>query len=327
MFTVLLSRILKFSVSAALMAWLLANADLLSLREQLAYVEWQWLVLANLFIPAGIVIAVWRWRLLLDVNQLRPAFGALVNFWVVGQFFSNFLPSSVGGDFVKATLVARHCGAGAWPHSASAVLAARIIGLFGMFLVLPIGVALNFAWVSSLNVEIPLLLAFLALLVLSVLVLSDVGNSLLRRWESLRFVGKVLGYVRVLHDSLLSYRRAPRALLSGVALSGALTLQSAFQVWLLSRMFPGIDIAWTSQIVVFTLASLVAMIPITINGYGLQEGTFTVLLVSLGLSPSQGLLVAIAYRMVSLLVAAIGGIAFALGGRPASELTGANDET
>ena len=88
------------------------------------------------------------------------------------------------------------------------------------------------------------------------------------------------------------------------------------------QMFPNTDIAWSSQIVVFTLMSLMAMIPITINGYGLQEGTFTVLLVSIGLTPSQGLLVAIAYRLGSLLVAIAGGTIFMLGDNAARELTG-----
>lgn len=321
MFKVLLLRFLKFAVSAALVAWLISSVDLVSLSEQLVFAEWQWIVYANLLIPVGVAIGIWRWQVFLGVNQLRLKLSALVNFWLVGQFFSNFLPSNVGGDFVKATLVARRCGPGSWPHAASSVLVARVIGLFGMFLVLPLGILLNFEWVSSLNVQIPLLLAFVGLLLLSVLIFSDVGNTLLRRYESARFAGKMLRYVRLLHDSILSYRASPRSLLWGLALSGALTLQSALQVWFLIQIFPDVDIAWTSQIVVFTLASLMAMIPITVNGYGLQEGTFTVLLVSLGLTPSQGLIIAIAYRLVSLLVATAGGIIFALSGKPARELT------
>ena len=82
----------------------------------------------------GVAIGVLRWQVLLGVNQLRPKVAALVNVWLIGQFFSNFLPSNVGGDFVKATLVAQRCGPGSWPHAASSVLVARVLGLFGMFL-------------------------------------------------------------------------------------------------------------------------------------------------------------------------------------------------
>jgi len=316
---VLLVRVLKFAVSGALIAWLFSSVDFLGLREQLADSDWQWLVYANLLIPVAVTLGVWRWHVFLQVNRLTPGFGALTNFWLVGQFFSNFLPSNVGGDVVKASLVARHCGPENWPHAASSVFVGRVTGLFGMFLVLPLGVALNFDWVLSLHVQIPLLLAFAGLLVLSILVFSDFGNVLLRRCESVRFVGKVVSYIRLLHDSTLSYRAAPRSLFKALALSSALTLQSALQVWMLIQLFPDTDIAWTSQIVVFTLVSLVAMVPITINGYGLQEGIFTVLLVSLGLTPSQGIFVAIAYRLGSLLAGAVGGIMFALGGKPVRE--------
>lgn len=309
-------RFLKLAVSVTLVLWLFSSVDLRSLRQQLAIVDWQWFVYANLMLILGVSIGVLRWKILLRTNNLRPAFGVLANYWLIGQFFSNFLPSNVGGDVVKAALVSRRLGAGSWPHAGSSVIVARVTGLFGMFLVLPIGVAFNVDWVYSLNVQIPLLLAFLGFLILSILVFSDVGNSLLRRYETVRFAGKIISYIRVLHDSLLGYRAAPRTLSLALLLSGALTLQSAVQVWLLIHMFPGLDISWTSQIVVFTLASLMAMIPITINGYGLQEGMFTVLLVSLGLTPSQGLLVAIGYRIGSLLAAAVGGLMFALSGKP-----------
>ena len=316
----MLVKILKFAFSGALIAWLLSSVDLLSLREELASVDWQWIVYANLLIPVGVAIGVWRWQILLNVNQLRPDFGNLVNFWLIGQFSSNFLPSNVGGDLVKATLVARRCGWKFWPHAVSSVLVARLIGLFGMFLVLPLGVGFNIDWVISLNIHIPLFLAFVGTLVLSILVFGDVGNSLLRRYESVRFAGKFVNYIRRLHDSILSYRGSPRPMLWCLVLSGANTVKSALQVWLLIQMFPETDIAWTSQLVVFTVASLMAMIPVTINGYGLQEGTFTVLFVSLGLTPAQGLLVAIAYRLISLLVATAGGIIFALSGKPAVEI-------
>jgi len=310
----LLVKFLKFAVGLGLIAWLLASVDFSMLRDQLATIDRQWLFYACLLIPVGVALAVWRWIVFLEVNRLKTGFGTLSRFWVVGQFFSNFLPSSVGGDVIKATLVARYCGPDSWPHAASSVVLGRVVGLLGMFLVLPLGIALNYEWIVSLDLLIPLILAFAGLVALSILLFSDLGNTLLLRFESARLIGKVVSYVRRLHDSILTYRSVPRALLMGLMLSAALTLQSAIQVWILIQIFPNVEISWTSQIVVFTLVSLVAMVPISVNGYGLQEGAFTVLLVSLGLTPSQGLIVAFAYRLISLIVAGAGGLVFALGG-------------
>lgn len=305
-------RILKFAVSGALLVWLLSRVNLAAFLDQLAAAEWQWFIYANLLSAVWLVLGVWRWQILLAVGELRPRFGALTYYWLVGQFFGNFLPSSVGGDVVKASMVARECGQGSWPPAASSMLVARVLGLFGMFLVLPLGLVLNYEWVSGLKVQIPLLLALAGLMVLSILVFSDIGNNLLRRFESPGRVGKIVGFIRRLHDSVLSYRRAPRSLLWGLVLSSSQTLLLALQVWLLIQMFPDADIAWSTQIVVFTLATLIAMIPVTINGYGLQEGAYAALLVSLGMTPGQGLVVAVAYRMVSLITGAIGGTMFGL---------------
>ncbi len=314
----LLFKILKFAVSGAIIFWLFYSVDLVALREQLGSIDWQWFVYANLLTIGWLVSGTWRWQILLKVNHLRIEFPTLVKFSLIGHFFSNFLPSNVGGDIAKAMLVARRCGLEFWPHAASSVFVARVLGLFGLFLVLILGVVLNIEWVFSLNVQIPLLLAFIGLLVLSIFIFSDVGNAILRRFESVRIAGVILGIVRRLHDSILSYRSTPQSLLWGFLLSGLLSLIVAVQVWMLIQMFPGNNIGWTSQIVVFVLTSLTAMIPITINGYGLQEGMITVLLVSLGMEPSQGLLVALAYRMLSLIAGSVGGILFALDGVPIS---------
>jgi uncharacterized protein (TIRG00374 family) len=319
-----MSRWLKIVVSTALIAWLVSSVDFRAIWSQFAEVDWIWFFYAALLIPVGVALGVWRWQVFLAVNNLQPGFTTLVNFWLVGQFFSNFLPSNVGGDVVKATMVARRCGQGSWPHAASSVLVARVVGLLGMFVVLPLGIMLNREWVDAINAAVPLAVTFAGLLVLVVLIFSDVGNSLLRYFESVRWTSKIATVVRRLHDSVLTYRMAPAAIVKTLAISGALTLETAIQIWLLIHMFPDVDISWSSQILVFTVSSLVAMMPFAINGYGLQEGAFTVLLVSLGLTPGQGLIIAVAYRLISLLVASAGGLVFALSGTPVQDVTEVN---
>jgi len=319
-----MSRWIKIVISVALIGWLFSSVDFGSIWNQFAEVDWLWFIIASLLIPVGVSLGVWRWQVLLSVNGLQPGFAALVKFWLVGQFFSNFLPSNVGGDVVKAVMVAGRCGEGAWPHAASSVLVARIVGLLGMFLVLPIGIILNHEWVISLNALVPLLLAFVGLLVLVVLIFGDAGDFVLRFFESIRWTRKITLIVRRLHDSILTYRATPKSIFMTLGLSGALTLEAAIQVWCLIQMFPGVEITWTSQIVVFTVSSLIAMVPITINGYGLQEGAFTVLLVSLGMTSAQGLIIAVAYRLISLMVASAGGLIFALSGTPVRDVTEVN---
>jgi uncharacterized membrane protein YbhN (UPF0104 family) len=158
------------------------------------------------------------------------------------------------------------------------------------------------------------------LLVLVVLIFGDAGDFVLKFLGSVRWTRKIAAIVRRLHDSILTYRAAPKSIYITLGFSCALTLETAIQIWLLIQMFPDVHITWTSQIVVFTMSSLVAMVPITINGYGLQEGAFTVLLISLGMTPAQGLIVAIAYRLISLLVASAGGLVFALSGASAQDV-------
>jgi uncharacterized membrane protein YbhN (UPF0104 family) len=63
--------------------------------------------LASLFLAASALITFVRWYVLVRAQMLPITLGGAVRLGLVGNFFNSFLPSSVGGDVVKAVAVAR----------------------------------------------------------------------------------------------------------------------------------------------------------------------------------------------------------------------------
>ena len=55
----------------------------------------------------------WKWQILLQPVRLDVPFLKVLAFYFTGMFFNLFLPTVVGGDAVKAVLLARETGSAA----------------------------------------------------------------------------------------------------------------------------------------------------------------------------------------------------------------------
>ena len=81
-----------------------------------------------------------RWYVLLHSAQVKISFWQTLKLVFMGLFSSNFLPSTVGGDLVRmAGAVYMRLEAGV---IAASLLVDRLVGMAGMALLLPVGLAM-----------------------------------------------------------------------------------------------------------------------------------------------------------------------------------------
>ena len=92
---------LKFLVSGLLIWLLLANVDLDAARERVFAIAPGMVALATAIFLVQLVIGAMRWRAVLDAIGAPLPFARAVGFFFIGAFFSQTLPSSVGGDAVR----------------------------------------------------------------------------------------------------------------------------------------------------------------------------------------------------------------------------------
>ena len=81
----------------------------------------------------GQVIVALRWWLLLRSQAIFIKFSAAVRLHFLGLFYNNFLPSSVGGDLVRAWYVTHHTDKGF--EAALSVFVDRVIGLVSTLII------------------------------------------------------------------------------------------------------------------------------------------------------------------------------------------------
>src|SRR5207244_2735510 len=93
---------IKFLVSGALLALLAWRTDWARLSAAFAGLRLNfWLAAVGLYVLTQVVSAV-RWQMLSRPLGFEQPLSHYVGFYFIGMFFNLFLPTSVGGDVVRA---------------------------------------------------------------------------------------------------------------------------------------------------------------------------------------------------------------------------------
>ena len=123
---------IRFAVSAGLIYLILLQtslAEIAGLVEQ-SLERWPVLLVALLLPGIGVGISALRWGVLLNGLGARPRLRSLYYAILVGTFFNQVLPSTIGGDVARGLLLQRSIGSATL--SLAVVGLDRLIGVLGM---------------------------------------------------------------------------------------------------------------------------------------------------------------------------------------------------
>lgn len=296
---------LRLGIAAALMALVLSLVA--EDADQLRRVDWSLIPLAWLLTLLSTTIKAYRWGLFARQSGLALPFRRLLGTYFVGAFFSTVLPTSVGGDAVRAVDTAAVTGRAA--DSTSSVLLERGIGLLTIA-----GAGSLFAlFLEPGRVPLPFVLLVHALFVGGV-----AGVVMLRRgWlfgpvaalaERVR-LGGLVARGRHLQDAFSTQLRSPGVLMQVVLLSIAantLTMGATYLV-LVAVTDP---IAVSAFVPMIALATTAELIPISIASLGVKESAYVFFLGLVGVSSGAAGVIAIIMRVLTWGHAVVGGLVF-----------------
>lgn len=218
------------------------------------------------------LFAATRWYVLLRSAGVEIPLLRAIMLMFTGNFSSNFLPTTIGGDVVRLG------GAMQMGYDRAICLASlvvdRLIGMAGMALALPLGL-------------IPL-------------VALD-GGGLVQSFTLAGFFQKGMDFAKRTLEAFSIWLKKP------LGLSGSLlaTLGNQLFIYLMIYLLlQGIDHHVSFWLVagMYTLTYFVTLIPISINGLGVQELSMAFLLVQLGgLTSSESATIALLTRVLFIL--------------------------
>lgn len=253
-------------LSLGLFAWLIARLDWNVVWAQLRGVAWWAILLASASYLLSQAFNTLRWCALLWAHEVKITFWQAFRITWSGIFASNFLPSTIGGDGLRMAAV--------YPYARRKTVAVgsvaldRVINMAAMTCLLPLPLAVFGGGVGQ-NAIFPYLLAE-------------------------KYFPKIAAALR-------EWAGRPQAFLWAFLAAWPSNLTAMFSTWLIARQL-GMDVTFWQVAAVQTVTYFLAVLPISVNGYGVREVSYTALFTTLGASLEQASALAVITRFLIVLV-------------------------
>ena len=276
-----------------------------------------------LLYAAGQAISAWRWQILLGPVRLQASYPRLLSFYFTGMFFNLFLPTIVGGDAVKAVLLARETGATA--RATMSVFMERDLGLCALVLIAIVAAA-QAPPVELLGLSLQTLTWWLAAgyVAANVVLLSPVAYRLVDRVIAATPLSHIRARAESLYQAVVPYKTAPGAVIAAIGLSFVHQFVVIAVVFLNARAL-ALDLPLAAVAVFVPLVSLAGMVPVSVNGLGVREALYILLFGRLGVPAETAVSLALLYLAVTLLASLPGGVAYLM--QPADRRALSDDRT
>lgn len=310
---------LRFAVAFTALYFIFKGQDPRELKNTFLSVNLFSLIMAILLYIISQVIFVFRWYVLLRVQAIKIKLFAAVKLHFLGLFYNNFLPSSVGGDFLRAWYVTKHTDKRL--EAALSVFIDRIIGLSGL-IILSIGCFSFvpqaakeefFSEISKIDLltkikDMKMILVFTAVIlpacIITFLILPKGRRLFLKGLKQVKI--KWLEIKIKLQNAFKLYWDKKYALFLALLLS--FLTQGVFIVglWLVGRSI-GIQADAKFYFIFFPVSWLLGTLPISPGGGGVVEWSVTVMFTRLPqVEASQAIVLAICQRLIWVLSSLIG---------------------
>lgn len=261
--------------------------------------------LALFFFICAIFVASERLKLIIRAQQIPVTFTESVSLTFIGYFFNNFLPTSIGGDLVKAYYLSHKTDNKA--GSFASILVDRIIGMVTMIFMAFI--ALFFVKEGVVDNTIKYIVYFITLGSLIAIIFMT-NERLAKKFSFLLFFvrpieAKLKGLYAVIHN----YKYQKSLLWKSFLISFFSQILFFISLGIVALSI-GARIPAKDLFIKVPIISMMSLLP-SINGLGIREGSTVALFTPL-IGVDRAFAVSILWLLVLLCISVIGGLIYAL---------------
>ena len=293
--------VVRLAVTVALMLLVVRAIEWRAFFSLLERCDWRWWLAGFATGLAATTLAAVRWAALSRPIGFEFPTTTFVWRFFEGQFFNCFMPSSIGGDLVKAYRLADSTAGRLL--AGCTVLADRLTGLSALC-VIAVTALLAQRWqletATSLAVGAALLGGAIAAFRLGVGSIDRILSLIPEHHRARRFLAK-----------LLPYQEHPHLMTKAVGWSLIVQMGGSLAVAFMARSL-GVTLPLLTWFTVVPLVTLSMTIPVTINGVGIREGGLAMLLKPAGVSADAAIAIGLLWFIATNLGGLIGGVLFML---------------
>jgi uncharacterized membrane protein YbhN (UPF0104 family) len=294
--------LLRVVLSGALLGYLLSGIDRDKLTGAMADMQitgWLWAVLIYLVAQSTSGL---RWATLARPIGFHLGWLRFQQLYYEGMFFSLCLPSSIGGDVVKALRLGGD-GRGR-VLAACTVVADRAAGMLAIVLI-------GFTALSQRTYALSAIQTAGVGLGLTAIILlaTRIGFALLD-WPTSRIPAdhRIAHYL----ERLLPYHHHPYVFWGAIGLGLVVQGLNVMAVMALGGAL-GLDLPAEAYCIAVPLVGLMTAVPISLSGVGVREGGLAWILASYGVSNTFGVALGLLWFSVTVATGLIGGLVYLLG--------------
>lgn len=283
---------IRVGISIALVSWLGWHLDLSALSDRLTTLDASWTALAFVTVIAAVVISAWKWGLILATRGHPLGYLRLLRHYFVGLFFNNVLPTTVGGDAVRAWETSKDTRE--VPEAVGSVVTERLIA--GVALGITALLGLPFMEFSARLWWLVGLFLLIDVALVALFLLPKVAEGIVGKLVPPRLSG--------LHASISQTVQVVRATLKNRALFVKVVLYSiAFQILVAAVnacIFKAMGVPVSlAQCVIFTpMIFTVTMLPISLSGFGVREAAYWYFFSQVGVSQADAVAASLAFFVI-----------------------------
>jgi glycosyltransferase 2 family protein len=301
----------KILISATLLYLALRKVNLSDLVSRINVASLGWIGIAIAVTFLQIFVGVLRWRKISAECGAPLATRQAMRFNLIGTFFNQTLPSSIGGDAVRLWLVAR--GGAGWRAATYSIFVDRAIGLIALAIIIVASLPWSYSLIREPHGRSALLFVDFAALAGGVgfLVLGRLPWPWLKRWWGTHH----LHACSVIANRVIFSRKHGPAI---VVLSVLVHVLAVVIAWCVVQSIAA-PVVFGQIFLLVPPVMLITMLPISIAGWGVREATMGLAFGYAGLMTNEGVNVSLLFGAVSFIVGAFGGLVWIFSGEKAAQ--------
>ena len=304
------ARVIVSVALLAVLVWRLPDVGWNDLAPSLRPASFGWFGAAAVTLLAAFALSTLRWRVVLSALADPPPYRRMLGHFLAGQFVSNVLPTSFGGDVVRIARLGADLDDR--PKAFASVTIERLTG----WLVLPaitlvsLGMQPDLARLGSASrtaiaVAAGTLVALLGILATASNRRFTAGAETATGWR--QFLGAV-------HLGVDALRRRPVDALSVIGVGVAFQILQCLVLWMAATALGLDEVTIGVALAFFPAAAVMQNLPIGLGGLGVREGAFVLFFGAVGAPQGQSITLGLTIYLLTVATSALGAPAFALGG-------------
>jgi glycosyltransferase 2 family protein len=302
-----LTSLLQLTVSVGLLTALVYMVDWGDLRDALGALSTGRLVAVFLLCFGAQAMYVLRWRALMDMLGIRESWMRSWHTVFAGLFLVNFLPGTLGSDGLRVVLLTKSCGRASTAVGAVAYDRLMQLALYVLVVALAALTPMDWLqpWLRAVIVVVGTGVVLLIVVVLYWLGQRSVGSPL-ARGGLLQAAWRLFATILVETGRMQTRMRRHRRAAWSFWMVSILNVAMIAAMWWLVLDELGYAISVPTIMLILGIIAIVVVVPVSLNGLGIFEGSMVALLGLVAVAPAHSFLLALIVRAAFLAVSLIG---------------------